>query len=133
MVRGYGYVILSLVMLMLSACIPDGRPILGNALDVNLEITVSYSDGHIMNHTWAPNTVLAIGGARDGAIRTTQEVIIKEAGQILHQFNYAEVRLLFEKQDAHPQGLWCVDRETLYLFEPDPPFPQGCSKGKRIN
>ena len=152
MVRISG-VLLGIVMLMLAGCIIGHGPDVANALDVNLEVIVRHADGDIRNITFEPGFRMAIGkgdwdskhpweGSKhpwiDGDPRTPipiEEVVIKEAGQLLHQFNAEEVRLLIEKQESD-WGWWCIDREKVYLSQPDgnrdPDKRKECPKGNRL-
>ena len=145
-------VLLGVGMLMLSGCSISHGPDVANALDVNLEVIVRYADGEIMNFPVKPGMLMAIGkgdwdskhpweGSKhpwiDGDPRTPipiEEVVIKEAGQLLHQFNAEEVRLLNEKQDSDG-GWWCIDREKVYLSQSSNQYKDAreyCSKGKRL-
>ena len=138
MVRGSG-VLLGVGMLMLAGCIVSHGPRVANALDVNLGLVVRYADGEIWNATFKPGMLMAIGNADWENDPYTpiliEEVVIKEAGQLLHQFDAEEVRLLIEKQESD-WGWWCIDREKVYLSRPDgnhdPDKRKECSKGKRL-
>ena len=141
--RGSG-VLLGVGMLMLSGCVIGHGPTLANALDVNLEVIRRYADGAINNTTYKPGIAGHIGKGdwdkkkwkKDGTAWDAipiEELVIKEAGQLLHQFNAEEVRLLIEKQDDG--GWWCIDREKVYLSQSPNLYPDGreyCSKGKRL-
>ena len=151
MVRGSG-VLLGIGMLMLAGCIISHGPRVVNALDVNLEVIVRFADGEITNIPFKPSMLMGIGkgdwdskhpweGSKhpwiDGDPWTPipiEELVIKEAGQLLHQFNAEEVRLLIEKQDSE-SGWWCIDREKVYLALSPNSYPDArkeCSKGKRL-
>ena len=143
MVRISG-VLLGIVMLMLAGCIIGHGPDVANALDVNLEVIVRHADGDIRNITFEPGFRMAIGKGdwdskhpwKDGnpweAI-PIEEVVIKEAGQLLHRFNAEEMRLLIEK-DETDWGVWCIDREKVYMV-PGKWYDdarKGCSKDNRL-
>ena len=144
MVRGSG-VLLGIGMLMLSGCVVSHGPVVANALDVNLAVIARFADGEIDNTTFKPGMAMHIGKGdwdkkkwkKDGTAWDAipiEEVVIKEAGQLLHQFNAEEVRLLIEKQDSD-WGLWCIDREKVYLAQSPNSYPDArelCSKGKRL-
>ena len=151
MVRVSG-VLLGIGMLMLAGCSFGHGPSMANALDVNLEVIVRYADGDIKNIPVKPGVSMGIGKGDgdskhpwedskhpwiDGDPRTPipiEEVVIKEAGQLLHQFNAEEVRLLIEKQKSD-WGWWCIDREKVYLAHSPNSYPDAreeCSKGKRL-
>ncbi len=143
-------VLLGVGMLMLSGCVISHGPDVANALDVNLEVIVRHADGDIRNIPFKPGFSMAVGKGdwdvflgksnnpwKDGdpweAI-PIEEVVIKEAGRVLHQFNTEEVRLLIEKQEREG-GLWCIERETVYLvqaykYNKNPDARERCSKGK---
>ena len=144
MVRVSG-VLLGIGMLMLSGCIISHRPDVANALDVNLEVIRRTADGEIKNILFEPGLRMRIGkGDWDGnnpwkdgdpweAI-PIEELVIKEAGQLLHQFNAEEVRLIIEKQESVGSSVWCIDRERVYLV-PGKWYDdarEGCSKGNRL-
>ena len=142
MVRVSG-VLLGIGMLMLSGCVVGHGPFLGNALDVSLDLTVRHADGQVRNKILASGVALHIGTAdweNDPYTAVPiEEVVIKEAGQLLHQFNAEEVRFLIEKRKTYRGGPrpWCVDRESVYLFQPDKRYPdrdanRPCSKGNRL-
>ena len=143
--RGSG-VLLCFVMLMLSGCVIGHGPTLANALDVNLDVIRRTADGEIRNITFKPGMMAGVGKGdwdkkkwkKDGTAWDAipiEEVVIKEAGQLLHQFNAEEVRLLIEKQDSE-SGWWCIGRERVNLVLTydyhDPDARKGCSKGKRL-
>ena len=151
MVKGSG-VLLGIGMLMLSGCSIGYGPSVANALDVNLEVIVRWIDGTMQNGTFKPGMLGGIGkgdwdskhpweGSKhpwiDGDPWTPipiEELVIKEAGQLLHQFNAEEVRLLIEKQDSE-SGWWCIDREKVYLALSPNSYPDArkeCLKGKRL-
>ena len=137
MVRVSG-VLLGIGMLMLAGCSPGTGPPLANALDVNLEVILRYADGEIRNLLFKPGMVVNVGKSdRDKdpvEVIPIQELIIKEAGQLLYQFNAEAVRLLIEKQDSD-RGWWCIDREKVYLSLPPNSYPDAreeCSKGNRL-
>ena len=152
MVRVSG-VLLGIGMLMLSGCVISHGPTVANTLDVDLEVIVRWIDGTMQNDTFKPGMSGGIGkgdwdskhpweGSKhpwiDGDPRTPipiEEVVIKEAGQLLHQFNAEEVRLLIEKQKSD-WGRWCIDREKVYLTQSDgshgPDTRKECLKGKRL-
>ena len=143
MVRVSG-VLLGIGMLMLAGCSIGHGPTLTNTLDVNLDLVVrhadviTFPDGEIkknFNFILKPGMVLHVGQADWKNDPYTpipiKELVIKEAGRVLHQFNAEEVRLLIEKQE---RGWWCIDREKVYLAHSPNPYPDGreyCSKGKR--
>ena len=146
MVRVSG-VLLSVGMLMLSGCVIGHGPDVANALDVNLEVIVRHADGDIRNIPFKPGMSMAVGKGdwdsnnkwKDGnpweAI-PIEEVVIKEAGRVLHQFNAEDVRLLIEKEDSD-SGRWCIDREKVslvqgYEYSKNPDAREFCSKGKRL-
>ncbi len=138
MVRGSG-VLLGIGILMLSGCFASHRPIVANALDVNLTVIKRYADGDIKNVTFKPGMAGHIGKGDwendPWKVIPMEELVIKEAGQLLHQFNAEEVRLLIEKQDSE-SGWWCIGREKVNLVLTydyhDPDTRKGCSKGKRL-
>ena len=141
MVRVSG-VLLGIVMLMLSGCVVSHGPPLASTLDVDLDITVRYINGKVGRSTLKPGPALHIGTADWENDPYTpipiEELVIKEAGQLLHQFNAEDVRLLIEKQDSE-SGWWCIDRERVNLVLTsygyryhDPDARNGCSKGKRL-
>ena len=139
MVRGSG-VMLGIGMLMLSGCFLGYDPFMANALDVPLEVIVRYADGDIRNIPFNPGDMEAIGKRRDvendnaWPAMPIEEVAIKEAGQLLHQFNAEEVRLLIEKQ-VRDWGFWCIDREKVYLAQSPNTYTDArelCSKGNRL-
>ena len=142
MVRVSG-VLLGIGMLILAGCVIGHGPTVANALDVNLEVIVRYADGTMQNDTFKPGMMAGVGKGdwdsnnkwKDGnpweAI-PIEELVIKEAGRVLHQFNAEEVRLLIEKED---RNWWCIDRERVYLAHLPNPYPDArkeCSKGKRL-
>ena len=118
-------VLLELGMLMLLGCVVSHGPDVANALDVPIEVLIRYADGELMNVPFEPGFRMRIGkGDWDGnkpwkdgnpweAI-PIEELVIKEAGQFLHQFNAEEVRLLDEKQESVESSVWCIDRERVY-------------------
>ena len=137
MVRVSG-VLLGIGMLMLSGCVVSHGPRVANALDVNLGVIKRYADGDIKNVTFKPGMAGHIGkgdwGNDPWKVIPMEELVIKEAGQLLHQFNAEEVRLLIEKQDSDG-GRWCIDREKVYLALSPNSYPdarKGCSKGNRL-
>ena len=143
MVRVSG-VLLGIVMLMLAGCVVSHGPDVANTLDVNLEVIVRHADGDIRNITFEPGFRMAIGKGdwdskpwKDGDPWTPipmEELVIKEAGRVLHRFNAEEVRLLIEKQETD-WGYWCIDREKVYLSHSPNSYPDAreeCSKGKRL-
>ena len=137
MVKGSG-VLLGIGMLMLSGCSIGYGPIVANALDVNLAMIARFADGEIENFTLKPGMVAHIGkGDLENdpwKVIPMEELVIKEAGQLLHQFNAEEMRLLIEKQDSE-SGRWCIDRERVYLSHSPIYYPDGrehCSKGNRL-
>ena len=144
MVRVSG-VLLGIGMLILAGCVIGHGPTVANALDVNLEVIVRYADGTMQNDTFKPGMMAGVGKGdwdsnnkwKDGnpweAI-PIEELVIKEAGRVLHQFNAEEVRLLIEKQERDG-GLWCIEREKVYLvqaykYNKNPDARERCSKGK---
>ena len=146
MVRVSG-VLLGIGMLMLAGCSIGHGPTLTNTLDVNLDLVVrhadviTFPDGEIkknFNFILKPGMVLHVGQADWKNNPYTpipiKELVIKEAGRVLHQFNAEEVRLLIEKQERDG-GLWCIERETVYLvqaykYNKNPDTRERCSKGK---
>ena len=142
--RGSG-VLLGVVMLMLSGCAPAHKPKVANALDVNMEVIVRHADGEIANILFKPGMAAHIGKGdwdkkkwkKDGTAWDAipiEELVIKEAGQLLHQFNAEEVRLLIEKQ-KRDWGWWCIDREKVYLSQSSNQYKDAreyCSKGNRL-
>ena len=144
MVRVSG-VLLGIGMLMLSGCSISHGPDVANALDVNLAVIVRWIDGTMQNDTFKPGMSGGIGKGdwdkkkwkKDGTAWDAipiEEVVIKEAGQLLHQFNAEEVRLLIEKQD-NDWGWWCIDREKVYLSQSSNQYKDAreyCSKGKLL-
>ena len=144
MIRVSG-VLLGIGMLMLSGCVISHGPTVANTLDVNLEVIVRWIDGTMQNDTFKPGMSGGIGKGdwdkkkwkKDGTAWDAipiEEVVIKEAGQLLHQFNAEEVRLLIEKQD-NDWGEWCIDREKVYLAQSSNQYPDAreyCSKGNRL-
>ena len=151
MVRVSG-VLLGIGMLMLAGCSFGHGPTVANTLDVNLDVIVRFADGEIKNIPFKPGMAMGIGKGDgdskypwedskhpwiDGDPRTPipiEEVVIKEAGQLLHQFNAEDVRLIIEKQESD-WGYWCIDREKVYLAQSPNPYPDArehCSKGKRL-
>ena len=137
MVRGSG-VLLGVGMLMLAGCVVSHGPRMANALDVNLEVIVRWIDGTMESDTFKPGMLMAIGNADWENDPYTpiliEEVVIKEAGQLLHQFDAEEVRLLIEKQESE-SGWWCIDQERVYLSLSPNSYPdtrKECSKGKRL-
>ena len=145
-------VLLGIGMLVLAGCdiFRTHGPDVANTLDVPLEVIVRHADGYIWNVTlkpgmfvgiageWEPGIKMPIIGADldkdQGAAIPIEELVIKEAGQTLHQFNAEAVRLLIEKQDSD-WGWWCIDRERVYLAHSPKTYPDArkeCSKGKRL-
>ena len=138
-------VMLGIGMLMLSGCVVSHGPDVANALDVNLAVIVRHADGEIKNIPFEPGFRMRIGKGdwdkkkwkKDGTAWDAipiEEVVIKEAGQLLQQFNAEEVRLLIEKQDSVGSSVWCIDRENVYMV-PGKWYDdarKGCSKGNRL-
>ena len=136
MVRVSG-VLLGIGMLMLSGCIIGHPPTLANTFDVPIEVILRYDDGEISNITVEPG-MLASAGKKylkndSGKAIAIRELVIKEAGQLLHQFNAEEVRLLIEKENSD-WGWWCIDRETVYLVQREHyrDYREGCSRSKLL-
>ena len=136
MVRVSG-VLLGIGMLMLSGCIIGHPPSLANTLDAPIEVILRYDDGEISNIT-VELGMLASAGKRylkndSGKAIAIRELVIKEAGHILHQFNAEEVRLLIEKENSD-WGWWCIDRETVYLVQREyyRDYREGCSRSKLL-
>ena len=144
MVRGSGG-LLGIGMLMLSGCVIGHGPTVANTLDVNLDVIRRTADGEIRNITFKPGMMAGVGKGdwdkkkwkKDGTAWDAipiEELVIKEAGQLLHQFNAEEVRLLIEKQKSD-WGWWCIDREKVYLVQSSNQYKDAreyCSKGKRL-
>lgn len=138
--RVFSGVLLGIGMLMLAGCIFGHGPNVANALDVPIQVIVGFVDGEIENTLFKPGISMGIGKGdwdnKPWKVIPIEEVVIKEAGRVLHQFNAEEVRLLIEKQ-RDDWGTWCIDREKVYLVRPPddfrgPDLRKGCSKGKRF-
>ena len=127
------YITLASVMLVLAGCYDRfPGPGLQNALDADVELRVTYSDGKVTSFIWPPGRLVFVGRGDlpEGGI---QLVVVQEAGKIIHRLNRDEVRSLVEKQRKHKtHAIWCIDRKDIYLFEPNPPDTGGCAQGKRI-
>ncbi len=124
---------LTVVMLVLAGCYDRfPGPDLQNTLDADVALSITYTDGKIASFTLPPgrSVLISRGDLPEGGI---QWVVVQEGGKIIHRLNRDEVRLLVEKQRKHKTyAIWCIDREDIYLFEPNPPDTGGCTQGKRI-
>ena len=128
------YLIVFLAATILSACYDSfPGPGIYNAVGVDVELRVSYADGKVMTHSWAPGQSLRIGkGNEPGDL--IQQVLIKENNNIIHQLSSSEVHDLIKREESHrTYSVWCVSRDSIYLFEPNPPDTGGCSEGKRVD
>ena len=124
---------LVLITLMLSGCYDSTPgPGLQNALNADVELSIRYTDGKVLSHVWPAGDLFVVGRS-DLSDDSIQEILVTESGKVIHRLNRNEVRVLVEKQTRYrTHAVWCVERDRIYLFEPNPTLTGGCSKGTLI-